>query len=228
MISTYLLYNTYASNLPKTLARVGAEPDVSKAAQYYQANIGKVTSVDDFLNNTRLFSYAMNPYGIATTVYQYYNYNATGTSATPAAAAYKTQYYKATISGVTSVDDLLANNSLLDVAVTAFGLDPNLQSKTLLRQILTSDLSDPNSVANQQSNTAYQKLAVAFNFNADGSVNGSVQTTDQLNNVTSLYSSDYGDTQQTANDARRAPIRTRLPASRPSTTCCTAPPTITS
>ena len=371
MISTYLLYNTYASNLPKTLARVGAEPDVSKAAQYYQANIGKVTSVDDFLNNSRLFSYAMNAYGlsdmtyatafmkkvltsdltdsssfvnkltdprfltfakafqfstdgtvaaqpviaqnsteeddtveaytqqqvnkgtaasdeatyyqanignvtsvdqlmsnsrllkyaitayglnpditsnttiravltsdlsdpnslantltnsgykalasafnfntdgsvngtaqsasnIATTVYQYYN--ATGTSATPAAAAYKTQYYKATISGVTSVDDLLANNSLIDVAVTAFGLDPNLQSKTLLRQILTSDLSDPNSVANQQSNAAYKKLAAAFNFNTDGSVNGSVQTTDQLNNVISLYSSDYDDAQQTAND----------------------------
>jgi hypothetical protein len=371
MISTYLLYNTYASNLPKTLARVGAEPDVSKAAQYYQANIGKVTSVDDFLNNSRLFSYAMNAYGlsdmtyatafmkkvltsdltdsssfvnkltdprfltfakafqfstdgtvaaqpviaqnsteeddtveaytqqqvnkgtaasdeatyyqanignvtsvdqlmsnsrllkyaitayglnpditsnttiravltsdlsdpnslantltnsgykalasafnfntdgsvngtaqsasnIATTVYQYYN--ATGTSATPAAAAYKTQYYKATISGVTSVDDLLANNSLIDVAVTAFGLDPNLQSKTLLRQILTSDLSDPNSVANQQSNAAYKKLAATFNFNTDGSVNGSVQTTNQLNNVISLYSSDYDDAQQTAND----------------------------
>jgi hypothetical protein len=371
MISTYLLYNTYAANLPKTLTRVGAEPDVSKAAQYYQANIGKVTSVDDFLNNSSLFSYAMNAYGlsdmtyatafmkkvltsdltdsssfvnkltdprfltfakafqfstdgsvaaqpviaqnsteeddtveaytqqqvnkgtaasdeatyyqanignvtsvdqlmsnsrllkyaitayglnpditsnttiravltsdlsdpnslantltnsgykalasafnfntdgsvngtaqsasnIATTVYQYYN--ATGTSATPAAAAYKTQYYKATISSVTSVDDLLANNSLLDVAVTAFGLDPNLQSKTLLRQILTSDLSDPNSVANQQSNTAYKKLVAAFNFNADGSVNGSVQTTDQLNNVTSLYSTDYGDAQQSAND----------------------------
>jgi hypothetical protein len=114
------------------------------------------------------------------------------------------------------------------VAVTAFGLDPNLQSKTLLRQILTSDLSDPNSVANQQSTAAYKKLAAAFNFNADGSVNGSAQTTDQLNNVTSLYSSDYGDAQQTANDTATGAIRTRLPASRPSTTCCTAPPTITS
>ncbi len=371
MISTYLLYRTYASDLPKTLARVGSETEVSNAAKYYQANIGKVTSVDQFLNNSRLFSYAMDAYGlsdmtyakafmkkvltsdltdsksfvnkltdprfqtfaqafqfstdgtvaaqpviaqnstdeddtvglytqtqvnkgtaasdeatyyqanignitsvdqlmansrllnyavtayglnpnvmsnttikavltsdlsdpnsvantlnnsayqnlaaafnfntdgsvngtaqssakIATTVYQYYN--ATGTSATPAAAAYKTQYYNATISSITSVDDLLADNALVDVAATAFGLNPNLESKTLLRQILTSDLSDPNSVANQQTDPAYKKLAAAFNFNADGSVNGTIQTADQLNSVVNLYSSGYDDALQSAND----------------------------
>jgi Protein of unknown function (DUF1217) len=371
MTSTYLLYNTYAGNLPKTLARVAAEPDVSKAAQYYQANIGKVTSVDDFLNNPRLFSYAMNAYGLsdmtyakafmkkvltsdltdqnsfvnkltdprfqafaqafqfstdgtvakqpviaqnsteeddtidaytqqqvnkgtaasdeatyyqanignvtsvdqlmsnprllnyaitayglnpditsnatiravltsdlsdpnsvantltnsgykalasafnfntdgsvngtaqsaantATTVYQYYN--ATGTNASPAAAAFKSQYYQQTISSITSVDDLLANNTLLDVALTAFGFNPNLESRDQLRRVLTSDLSDPNSVANQQTNPAYKKLAAAFNFNADGSINGSIETTDQLNNVVNLYASDYDDAQQSAND----------------------------
>jgi len=371
MISTYLLYQSYAANLPKTLARVGAEADVSSAAKYYQANIGKVTSVDQFLNDPRLFSYAMNAYGLsdmtyakafmkkvltsdlsdgtsfvnkltdprfsafakayqfsadgtvatqpvvaqnaneqddivdlytqtqvnkgaaaateatyfqanignitsvdqlmansrllnyavsayglnpdvvsnatikavltsdlsdpnsvantlnnanykllaqafnfntdgsvngtaqspantATTVYQYYN--ATGTSSSPAAAAYKTQYYKTAISSVTSVDDFLANNALVDVAVTAFGLDPNLESTDQLRQILTSDLSDPNSVANQQTNPAYKKLAAAFNFNADGSINGTIQTTDQLNSVVNLYSSDYDAALQSAND----------------------------
>ncbi len=371
MLSTYLLYQSYAQNLPKTLARISAEPDVSSAAKYYQANIGKVTSVDQFLNDPRLFSYAMNAYGlsdmtyakafmkkvltsdltdtssfvnkltdprfltfakafqfsadgtvaqqpvitqnsseeddtvdlysqtqinkgtaasteatyyqanignitsvdqlmanprllnyavsayglnpdvvskatvravltsdlsdpnstantlnnsaykslaaafnfntdgsvngtaqspakIATTVYQYYN--ATGTSATPAASAYKTQYYQATISSITSVADLTSNNALMDVALTAFGLDPNMESDTLIQQVLTSDLSDPNSVANQQTNPAYKKLAQAFNFNADGSVNGTIQTTDQLNNIVNLYSSDYDAAQQSAND----------------------------
>ncbi|MFA5955778.1 DUF1217 domain-containing protein [Hyphomicrobium sp.] len=371
MTSTYLLYQSYAANLPKTLARIGAQSDVSNAAKYYQDNIGKVSSVDDFLNNPRLFSYAMTAYGLSdfnyakafmkkvltsdlsdsssfvnhltdprfltfakayqfstegtiatqpvvvqnssdeddtvdaytqtqvnkgtaasteatyyqanignitsvdqlmsnprllnfavsayglnpdlvskttiravltsdlsdpnstantlnnsnykllagafnfntdgsvngtaqsaakttTTVYQYYN--ATGTSATPAAAAYKTQYYKAGIAGITSVDDLLANSTLMDVALNAFDLNPNLQSQTLLRQVLTSDLSDPNSVANQQSNAAFKKLAAAFNFNSDGSVNGSAQTTDQTNSVVNLYSTGYDDAQQTAND----------------------------
>ncbi len=371
MISTYLLYQTYAGDLPKTLARIGSETDVSNAAKYYQANIDKVTSVDQFLNDPRLFSYAMNAYGlsdmtyakafmkkvltsdltdsssfvnkltdprflafakafqfstdgtvasqaviaqnsteeddtiglytqtqvnkgtsasdeatyyqanignitsvdqlmsnsrllnyavsayglnpdmvskatiravltsdvsdpnsvantlnnsayvalakafnfntdgsvngtaqssanIATTVYQYFN--ATGTSSSPAAAAYKTQYYQATISSVGSVDDFLANNALVDVALTAFGLNPNEESRTLLRQVLTSDLSDPNSVANQQTNPAYQKLAAAFNFNADGSINGTIQTTDQLNSVVNLYSNDYDAALQTSND----------------------------
>ncbi|HML28681.1 MAG TPA: DUF1217 domain-containing protein, partial [Hyphomicrobium sp.] len=371
MISTYLLYQSYAANLPKTLARVGSEPEVSNAAQYYQTNIGKVTSVDDFLNNQRLFSYAMAAYGLsdmayakafmkkvltsdltdktsfvnkltdprflafaqayqfstdgtvatqpvvaqnssdeddtvnlytqaqinagntaateatyyqanignitsvddllanprlydvavrsyginpdliskstirdaltsdlsdpnsfantsnngaykifaaafnfntdgsvngtaqsaadtATTIYQYYN--ATGTSATAPAAAYKTQYYKSTIPSITSVDALLSNNALMDVALTAFGLDPNTTSQTLVRQVLTSDLSDPNSVANTQTNTAYKKLAQAFNFNTDGTVNGSAQTAAQTDSVVNLYSNTYDDALQTSND----------------------------
>lgn len=371
MTSTYLLYQSYAADLSKTLARISSQSDVSTAAQYYQDNIGKVKSVDDFLNNQRLFSYAMTAYGLsdmayakafmkkvltsdlsdsssfvnkltdprfltfakayqfstdgtvaqqavtaqntndeddtidlytqaqvnkatsaqteatyyqanignitsvdqlmanprlydvavrsygidpdliskstiravltsdlsdpnsvantlnnsnyktlaaafnfntdgtvngtaqsaantATTVYQYFN--ATGTNASQQAADYKTQYYKSTIGTVSNVDDFLANNALVDVALTAFGLTPSLTSRTLLKQVLTSDLSDPNSVANQQTNTAYKKLAQAFNFNSDGSINGSIQTTDQLNNVVNLYSNTFDDSLQASND----------------------------
>ncbi len=381
MISTYLLYRTYAADLQKTLSRIGSQSDVSNAAQYYQANIGKVTSVDDFLNNTRLFSYAMSAYGlsdmsyakafmkkvltsdlsdpssfvnkltdsrflafakayqfstdgsittkdvvpqtqseeddtiglytqtqvnkgtaasdeaayyqanignitsvdqliankrlfnyavsayglnpdrvsnatikavltsdlsdpnstantlnnsaytslaaafnfntdgsvngtsqsaanISKTVYQYYN--ATGTNASPAAAAYKTQYYQSQMPGITSVDDFLADNALVDVALTAFGFNPSLESRTTLRQVLTSDLSDPNSVANQQSNKAYAKLAAAFNFNTDGSVNGSAQTATQMNSVVGLYSTTYDDAVQTANDKAIASYKSSL------------------
>lgn len=371
MTSTYLLYQSYAADLSKTLSRISSQSDVSSAAKYYQDNIGKVTSVDDFLNNQRLFSYAMAAYGLsdmayakafmkkvltsnlsdsssfvnkltdprflafakayqfstdgtiaqqavtaqntndeddtinlytqaqvnkataaqteatyyqanignitsvdqlmanprlydvavrsyginpdliskstiravltsdlsdpnsvantlnnssyqalaaafnfntdgsvngtaqsaantATTVYQYFN--ATGTNASTQAADYKTQYYKSNIGTVSNVDDFLANNALVDVALTAFGLTPSLTSRTLLRQVLTSDLSDPNSVANQQTNPAYKKLAQAFNFNTDGSINGSIQTTDQLNTVVNLYSTTFDDTLQASND----------------------------
>ncbi|CCB64270.1 conserved protein of unknown function [Hyphomicrobium sp. MC1] len=371
MTSTYLLYQSYAADLSKTLARISSQSDVSTAAQYYQDNIGKVKSVDDFLNNQRLFSYAMTAYGLsdmayakafmkkvltsdlsdsssfvnkltdprfltfakayqfstdgtvaqqavtaqntndeddtidlytqaqvnkatsaqteatyyqanignitsvdqlmanprlydvavrsygidpdliskstiravltsdlsdpnsvantlnnsnyktlaaafnfntdgsvngtaqsaantATTVYQYFN--ATGTNASQQAANYKSQYYKSTIGTVSNVDDFLANNALVDVALTAFGLTPSLTSRTLLKQVLTSDLSDPNSIANQQTNKAYKKLAQAFNFNADGSINGSIQTTDQLNNVVNLYSNTFDDNLQASND----------------------------
>jgi len=214
-------------------------------AAYYQANIGNVHSVDDLINNKRLLNYALTAYGldpnitsdatikavltsdlsdpssranqlpsayqalaaafsfapdgsvngaaaqssdqIANTVYQYYDASGTGSSAP--GAAFKTQYYKNAIANMTSVDDLLGNSRLVSYLETAFGLDPTEQSTALLRNVLTSDLSDPNSYANQQTNTAYQKLAAAFNFNTDGTINGSaVQSADQIDDTVDGFS----------------------------------------
>ena len=45
--------------------------------------------------------------------------------------------------------------------VIAFGLDPVLESKQGMRLVLTSDLSDPQSVANQLSQS-YRSLAAAL------------------------------------------------------------------
>ena len=41
-----------------------AEPGVKSASAYYQANIGKVTSIQDFVGNYRLLSYALDAYGL--------------------------------------------------------------------------------------------------------------------------------------------------------------------
>ena len=40
------------------------EPAVKTATQYYQANIGKVTSISQFVGNYRLLSYALDAYGL--------------------------------------------------------------------------------------------------------------------------------------------------------------------
>ena len=69
MISTYLSYRSYTVDLTKTLTRVSLEAQVSRDAQYYKDNIGKVKSVDDFIDNTRLFSYAMKAYGLEDMTY---------------------------------------------------------------------------------------------------------------------------------------------------------------
>ena len=89
----------------------------------------------------------------------------------------------------------MANSKLIDYAVTAFGLDPVLQSKVTLRAVLTSDLSDPNSVANKQASASYRALAAAFNFQTDGTIapGAEAQSADQLNNAVDLYSADYDD-----------------------------------
>jgi hypothetical protein len=233
-------------------------------ADYYQSQIGSVTSVDDLLAQPRLLNYALKAYGldpnitsnttlravltsdlsdpdsyanqlpntryrdfasafsflvdgsiadggvaqtdakIKDTVYR--NYDVTGNGASPAAAAFKSQYYRDTISGITSVDDLLGNDHLLNYILTAVGLDPTLQSKTVLRDILTSDLSDPNSAANVQTSDAYRTLAAAFNFAPDGSVDagGEAETEEQIDQMVDRFSSDYDDAAEASADAETA------------------------
>ena len=64
MLSTYQSYLFYTNNPTQSLARTAAEPTVARAQKYYQANIGKVKTVDDFINNYQLFSYAMTAHGL--------------------------------------------------------------------------------------------------------------------------------------------------------------------
>jgi hypothetical protein len=46
-----------------------SEPMVKAQTKYYQDNIGKIKTVDEFVNNYRLFSYAMNAFGLGDYVY---------------------------------------------------------------------------------------------------------------------------------------------------------------
>jgi hypothetical protein len=69
MVSTYASYRFYSQDLSKALKRTAAEPQVAHEAAYYQANIGKVKSVDDFLGNRRLFAYAMKAFGLEDMTY---------------------------------------------------------------------------------------------------------------------------------------------------------------
>ncbi len=64
MLSTYLGYRFYAADFAKSLQRVAAEPTSAHDQAYYQANIGKVTSVDGFVKNYRLYSYALKAFGL--------------------------------------------------------------------------------------------------------------------------------------------------------------------
>ncbi len=64
MLSTYATYRFYAQDLDKSVSRVAAQPVVQRDTAYYQANIGKVKTVDDFLKNARLYTYALTTYGL--------------------------------------------------------------------------------------------------------------------------------------------------------------------
>lgn len=69
MVSTYFSYNYISRHLKQSLTRVEQQPDVSREAAYYKANIGKVKTVDDLMNDYRLYHFAMKAYGLEDMAY---------------------------------------------------------------------------------------------------------------------------------------------------------------
>ncbi|PDT16287.1 hypothetical protein CO670_13070 [Rhizobium sp. J15] len=103
------------------------------------------------------------------------------------AAATESTYYGNNIDSVQTVDDLLNNTRLRTYVLKTFKIDPTYASKDFLRQVLTSDLSDPSSFVNTQGGDKYKALAAQFSFNADGTVTGTAQTAAQKASVIETY-----------------------------------------
>ncbi|WP_280924289.1 DUF1217 domain-containing protein [Ciceribacter sichuanensis] len=216
-----------------SLTRVANESTVSRDTAYYEENIGNVTTVDEFVNDYRLFSYAMKAYGLEDMTYakafmkkilesdltddssfansltdtRYQDFAAafnfagettkaqTSVQTDTLLTAYQDSftaeeddiqteidYYEKKIGSITSVDQLIGDSRLRSYVLESFGLDATYTSKSYLKQVLTSDLSDPDSVANKASSDTWRELAASFSFNTDGSVNGTIQTTDEIEN----------------------------------------------
>ncbi len=64
MVSTFLSYDLIARDMPKSLNRVASEGQTKRETDYFNTNIGKVTTVDGFMGDYRLYSYAMTAYGL--------------------------------------------------------------------------------------------------------------------------------------------------------------------
>jgi len=101
----------------------------------------------------------------------------------------KTTFYQNMIDTVEDVDGLLNNFILYDYVLEAFGLDPETESKSTIRQVLTSDLSDRNSFANQTRDSRYIDLANAFNFGVDGKIRAArlAQSEGEISATASAY-----------------------------------------
>ncbi len=69
MVSTYLSYDLVNRDLSASLKRVSNQSAVKREADYYEANIGKVTTVDEFMDDYRLYAYAMKAYGLEDMTY---------------------------------------------------------------------------------------------------------------------------------------------------------------
>ena len=219
--STYTSYLVLNRDINSSLSRVASQGDVASNTDYYEENIGKVTTAEEFVNDYRLFSYAMKAYGLEEMTYakafmkkvlesdpnddssfansltdtryadfaKAYNFSGDSAKAQTSAqtenlvTAYQdsftqeetdikseVSYFQSKIGSVDHVNDIIGNDRLRTYVLEAFGLDAKYTSKNYLSQVLTSDLNDPDSVANQASNDAWRELAAAFNFSSDGTV----------------------------------------------------------
>jgi dimeric dUTPase (all-alpha-NTP-PPase superfamily) len=119
---------------------------------------------------------------------------------TAAGANLNKTYFESKIATITNVDDLVNDSRMFDYVKTAYGLD-KLSLKSEMKNILTSDLTDPNNYATKMGGTAYETLTKAFNFKTDGTLNAATaQTTVQTTTTSSLYMQHYDDADATADD----------------------------
>ncbi|TCL75876.1 DUF1217 domain-containing protein [Rhizobium sp. BK251] len=64
MISTYLGFTLINRDIKSSLDKVASQTQVKRESDYYNAHIGKVETVDDLMDDYRLYSYAVKAYGL--------------------------------------------------------------------------------------------------------------------------------------------------------------------
>lgn len=94
-------------------------------------------------------------------------------------------YFKEKIGSVTSAADLLGDRRLLTFALTAFGLEKDVDKKAFLRKVLEDDLLEPKALANRLSAPEYKQMAEAFGFNGGGK--GSTATPGFADKIVAAY-----------------------------------------
>lgn len=204
MTTTTATYLSIVKNLPNYTKMTAEEPAVKTAGAYYAANIGKVTSIDQFVGNYRLLSYALDAYGLgdqinstalikqvleggitnskslANTLPQWkafataFNFVGDGAASVSTSKAISTtesnyveqqlennegqqdvgvqlaMYFNRVAPTVTSMYGILADQNLLEVAETIFGLPSSFSSENIDTQakvlggfVTVADLQNP-------------------------------------------------------------------------------------
>jgi hypothetical protein len=225
LLSTYVSYQLIARDMPKAIDRVEREPMVDRETKYYIENISKVKTIEEFVENDRLFRYAMKAHGLEDMAYakafmvkalkegirdpdsfanklqdkryaefvSTYNFEKYGEKATTFNRAQhdaptnfasnvaigaldsgfdfvenEVGYYVSNISNVKSIDELMADSRLLYVAMGAFGLDSTKETPERIREMLEGGVADPQSPANSLPDKRYASFVTAFDFAAHG------------------------------------------------------------
>jgi hypothetical protein len=89
------------------------------------------------------------------------------------------------VNSATSVTQLLANPAVMNVLLTANGMQDQIGYTALATKTLTSDLTNTNSLANQLTDTRWKTLATTYNFAANGLT--SIQTPAAIASISAAY-----------------------------------------
>jgi hypothetical protein len=63
-MDTFTSYNVLSRTMTATLARTAKEPSVQRETAYYQSKVSSIKTVDDFVNDTRVLTYALKAWGL--------------------------------------------------------------------------------------------------------------------------------------------------------------------
>ncbi|MDX2308811.1 MAG: DUF1217 domain-containing protein [Hyphomicrobium sp.] len=64
MIGTLVSYRAIATNLDRALSNVRSAKAVQRETTYFEANVGSIKSIDDFMSNTRVYRYVLRAFGM--------------------------------------------------------------------------------------------------------------------------------------------------------------------
>jgi hypothetical protein len=73
-------------------------------------------------------------------------------------------YFRARIGKINSAEELVSDRRLLKIALGAYGLDADINSKAFIRKVLEDGTLKVGTLANRLADKQYQKLSAAFGF----------------------------------------------------------------
>lgn len=91
----------------------------------------------------------------------------------------ESEHYLATIGNIKSIDDFMANDRVYRYAMKAFGLEDMGYAKAYMRKVLTEGIDQPDSFANQLSDSRFKEFVTTFNFARHGAATTAFGRTQQ-------------------------------------------------
>ncbi|MCL4066224.1 DUF1217 domain-containing protein [Pseudomonas sp. GX19020] len=72
------------------------------------------------------------------------------------------QYFRNKIGTVTTADDLVSDRRLLKIALSAFGLEQDINAKAFVKKILSDGVDSPKDLSNRLADKSYRTFAASF------------------------------------------------------------------